>query len=170
MPVGNRAEQARVSFAQRFAELDCWLQQHQQLWRPKPFTQLTLEWEADYPELSGWLRQRTLAEAEAAHHQPQLLSAPAPFTQLAAEAQEFCRLPRWQGDSTGHLPEPLYRHVPGRKWQQITEFAYATTARFDQPTVRWVDLGPSAGAKFAELYEVLHVAGQFLSCTCLHLH
>tara|TARA_R110002111_G_scaffold108047_1_gene166673 strand:- start:360 stop:1601 length:1242 start_codon:yes stop_codon:yes gene_type:complete len=139
MPVGNRAEQARVSFAQRFAELDCWLQQHQQLWRPKPFTQLTLEWEADYPELSGWLRQRTLAEAEAAHHQPQLLSAPAPFTQLAAEAQEFCRLPRWQGDSTGHLPEPLYRHVPGRKWQQITEFAYATTARFDQPTVRWVD-------------------------------
>lgn len=128
-----------MTFAQRFAELDAWLHQHQALWRPKPFTQLTLPWEADWPELAAWLRNRTLAEAEAAHHQPQLLNAPDPFKHLAADSQRFSLLPRWQGDSAEHLPEPLYRHIPGRKWQQITAFASVTTAQLEQPFSHWVD-------------------------------
>ena len=128
-----------MSFAQRFAELDHWLHHHQSLWRPKPFTQLTLAWEADWPELASWLRRRTLAEAETAHHQPQLLAAPAPFVQLAAESQHFSQLPRWQTDSAEQFPEPLYRHIPGRKWQQITAFAGVSIARLEQSATHWVD-------------------------------
>lgn len=128
-----------MHFAQRFAELDGWLYQHQPLWRPKPFTQLTLDWEADWPELASWLRGRTLAEAEVAHHQPQLLDAPEPFKHLAAESQRFSLLPRWQSDCAEHFPEPLHRHIPGRKWQQITAFASVATAQLEQPVSHWVD-------------------------------
>ncbi|MEH6563800.1 MAG: methyltransferase [Halopseudomonas sp.] len=128
-----------MSFAAHFAELDRWLHQHQALWRAKPFTELQLPWEADWPELAHWLRQRSLAEAEAAHQAPQLLQAPAPFTQLAADAIGFIRLPRWQAPPDNALPEPLYRHIPGRKWQQITAFAGVAAAQLQQPATRWID-------------------------------
>ena len=128
-----------MNFAQRFAELDGWLHQHQLLWRPKPFTQPTLAWEAEWPELASWLRTRTLAEAEAAHHQPQLLAAPAPFAQLAAHSQRLSLLPRWLGAPAEDFPEPLYRHIPGRKWQQITAFAAVMAPLLEQPVSHWID-------------------------------
>ncbi|MEH6491591.1 methyltransferase [Halopseudomonas sp.] len=128
-----------MSLAARFAELDQWLHQHQALWRAKPFTQLSLAWEADWPELAHWLRQRSLADAEAAHHRPQQLPAPEPFASLAVESARLSQLPRWQAASAEHLPEPLYRHIPGRKWQQITHFAGVASAGLQMPATRWVD-------------------------------
>ncbi len=128
-----------MSFTAHFAELDRWLHQHQALWRAKPFTELQLPWEADSPELAHWLRQRTLAEAEAAHHRPQHLQAPEPFASLADDALRLSQLPRWQAESAEHLPEPLYRHIPGRKWQQITHFASVVSAGLQAPATRWVD-------------------------------
>ncbi|SDS47913.1 Methyltransferase domain-containing protein [Halopseudomonas sabulinigri] len=128
-----------MSLAAHFAELDQWLQQHQALWRAKPFTQPSLAWEADWPELAHWLRQRTLAEAEAAHHSPQQLQAPEPFAALAADSLRLSQLPRWQAELAEHLPEPLYRHIPGRKWQQITHFADVARAGLQRPATRWVD-------------------------------
>ncbi len=76
-----------VSLAQRFAALDTLLIKHQHLWRPRPFTQLQLEWEHDHPELANWLRARTLEQAELAHNQPELLDAPTPFGEIAKSAQ-----------------------------------------------------------------------------------
>lgn len=70
----------------RFQALDAFLTEHQGLWRPRPFTQLQLPWETEHPELSQWLRKRSLAEAEASHNQPHDLPAPTPFPQLAAHA------------------------------------------------------------------------------------
>ncbi|OWL86681.1 class I SAM-dependent methyltransferase [Halopseudomonas aestusnigri] len=124
----------------RFTRLTDWLQRHQALWRARPFTTPVLAWEADWPELAGWLRARSLADAEAAQSQPaQLLGAPEPFGQLAAEAQELCVLPRWEAAVSPSVPELLHRHIPGRKWQQITRFAAVATARTPAPVERWVD-------------------------------
>ena len=84
----------------RFQALDAFLREHQSLWRPRPFTQLNMPWEAHHPELSQWLRQRSLHDAEASHNQPHQLGAPAPFTALAATALALSRLERLPGTST----------------------------------------------------------------------
>jgi hypothetical protein len=129
-----------VDLLTRFTRLTDWLQRHQALWRARPFTTPVLAWEADWPELAGWLRARSLADAEAAQSQPaQLLGALEPFGQLAAEAQELCVLPRWEAAVSPSVPELLHRHIPGRKWQQITRFAAVATARTPAPVERWVD-------------------------------
>ncbi|MDD2059363.1 SAM-dependent methyltransferase [Pseudomonas sp. GD03860] len=107
----------------RFQALDSFLREHQHLWRPRPFTQLHLPWEAKHPALATWLRGRSLTEAEAAHNHPQQLDAPAPFPQLASMA---ARLTEVGELSTVALPAAGHRlnvDVPGRKWQQIEAFA-----------------------------------------------
>ncbi|NLY59094.1 MAG: methyltransferase, partial [Gammaproteobacteria bacterium] len=151
------AAEAGADFAARFAELDAWLTEHQALWRAKPFTTPVLPWEADYPELADWLRARSLDEAEAAHNQPQLLNAPEPFASLAQRSLELTKLPQWHNvdpnaparplglsstcstTTTAHATELLSRHIPGRKWQQITRFASCVRQGWQQPTQHWLD-------------------------------
>ena len=48
----------------RFQALDQFLIEHQQLWKPRPFTTLRLDWETTHPELATHLRQCSLADAE----------------------------------------------------------------------------------------------------------
>lgn len=128
-----------IDFAARFAELDAWLHEHQALWQAKPFTALQLPWEADMPELAAWLRSRTLEQAEAAHNHPQLLDAPEPFATLARQSTALTDLPDLSEAGQGELPERLSRHIPGRKWQQITHFAASAARQWQQPTEQWLD-------------------------------
>ncbi|WP_273526076.1 methyltransferase [Pseudomonas sp.] len=128
---------AHASFTDHFLALDRFLSEHQSLWRPRPFVQHRLEWEAAYPQLAAWLRARSLADAEAAHNQPSELDAPAPFAQLAVAARALADL----AELPAHpLPTPdsrLQVDVPGRKWQQIR--AFAAHLQFRQPTRHWLD-------------------------------
>ena len=78
----------------RFEALDAFLREHQSLWRPRPFTQLNMPWEAHHPELSQWLRQRSLQDAEASHNLPHQLNAPAPFSEWAATSRALSTMPR----------------------------------------------------------------------------
>lgn len=133
------AAETGIDYAARFAELDAWLLEHQALWRPRPFISHILPWEAEHPRLAQWLRSRTLEQAEAAHNQPQLLDAPEPFTRLAVQAQALSRVPIWDAPPAEDLPEPLSRHVPGRKWQQITRFAAHATQYRQRPARHWLD-------------------------------
>lgn len=121
----------------RFRALDSFLFAWQPLWRPKPFTQLQLPWERQYPELANWLRQRSLSEAEAAHNQPDRLDAPFPFPQLAAEAVELSDTPALPADSLEPVEPRMSVDVPGRKWQQIE--AFASRMSFERPTLHWLD-------------------------------
>ncbi len=131
--------EAGIDYAARFAELDAWLCEHQALWRAKPFISPQLPWEADWPELAHWLRSRTLAQAEAAHNQPQLLQAPEPFASLARRSTALTQLPRWECAELDNLPERLTRHIPGRKWQQVRHFAASVDQQWQQPVRHWLD-------------------------------
>ena len=142
----------------RFAALDAFLIEHQGLWRPRPFTHLHLPWEHQHPELAQWLRQRTLADAEACHNHPHDLPAPAPFPQLAFQAVQL--------SAVGKLPvralEPA-RHrlnvdVPGRKWQQIEAFGAALN--FAATPQHWLDWCAGKGHLGRRLLQ----PGQQLTC------
>lgn len=122
----------------RFTALDTFLTAHQALWKPRPFTHLQLPWEASYPELSAWLRGRSLEDAENAHNQPaELLDAPEPFASLAALSLELSavgELPARSLEAAGHR---LNVDVPGRKWQQIE--AFASRLSFASQPKHWLD-------------------------------
>lgn len=122
---------------QRFEALDGFLLAHQQLWRPKPFTELTLPWEAEHPELAAWLRRRSLEEADAAHNHPQHLNAPAPFPELAVQAARLAEVGELPEQPLPELPAQFQVDVPGRKWQQIE--AFASRLSFSTPPVQWLD-------------------------------
>lgn len=111
------------ALGERFVQLGHFLKAHQALWHPRPFVYEVAPWEASHPQLAAWLRTRTLAEAEAAHHEPHGLGAPAPFPALAREASALASvgaLPRHPVAPAAHR---LSVDVPGRKWEQIEAFA-----------------------------------------------
>ena len=122
---------------QRFAALESFLLSHQHLWRPKPFTHLQLDWEAQYPELSQWLRGRSLEQADAAQHQPHLLKAPAPYPALAEKAALLSQLPVLPARAEQAINPRLAVDVPGRKWQQIQ--AFGGCLQFNPPPRHWLD-------------------------------
>ncbi|WP_217475810.1 methyltransferase [Stutzerimonas stutzeri] len=128
---------SHAELVERFQRLDTFLLCHQALWRPRPFTQLRLDWEADHPALSEWLRGRSLAQAEAEHNHPTHLMAPAPFPQLAAKAAALCALePIALAPETAADPRQSV-DVPGRKWLQIQAFGSALA--FSERPRHWLD-------------------------------
>ncbi|HHS7809296.1 methyltransferase [Pseudomonas putida] len=143
----------------RFTALDAFLIEHQALWKPRPFTYLSLPWETAYPELASWLRGRSLEDAERAHNHPaDLADAPEPFASLAALSIEL--------SAVGELPEhaletPAHRlniDVPGRKWQQIE--AFASRLSFASQPTHWLDWCSGKG----HLGRRLLGTGQQLTC------
>lgn len=142
----------------RFQELDAFLTEHQGLWRPRPFTQLQLPWETELPALSQWLRQRSLAEAEASHNQPHHLPAPAPFPQLAAHALRLGTVDKLPTHTLEPARHRLNVDVPGRKWQQIEAFGAALT--FTQTPAHWLDWCAGKGHLGRRLLQ----PGQHLTC------
>ena len=142
----------------RFRALDAFLIEHQGLWRPRPFTQRQLPWENEYPELAQWLRQRSLANAEANHNQPHGLLAPAPFPQLASQALQLSTVDKLPTQPLQPAAHRLKVDVPGRKWQQIEAFGAAL--QFAQTPRHWLDWCAGKGHLGRRL---LHT-GQQLTC------
>lgn len=121
----------------RFQALDAFLLEHQGLWRPRPFTQRVLPWEAEHPELAAWLRGRSLEQAEAAHNQPTLLDAPGVFAHLAQQSQQLSRVGALPASPLHPAAARLNVDVPGRKWEQIE--AFGSHLGFAQPARHWLD-------------------------------
>ncbi|WP_095186163.1 methyltransferase [Pseudomonas sp. Irchel 3H9] len=142
----------------RFRALDAFLIEHQGLWRPRPFTQRQLPWENEHPELAQWLRQRSLADAEANHNQPHGLLAPAPFPQLASQALQLSAVDKLPTQPLQPAAHRLKVDVPGRKWQQIEAFGAAL--QFAQTPRHWLDWCAGKGHLGRRL---LHT-GQQLTC------
>jgi len=142
----------------RFQALDGFLLAHQELWRPRPFTQRQLPWESQHPQLAAWLRQRSLADAEAAHNQPEWLAAPPPFAELAAQSAALSTLGELPAMAPPRLPPRFSVDVPGHKWQQIQ--AFASRLQFQQQPQHWLDWCAGKG----HLGRVLAHDGRALTC------
>jgi len=139
----------------RFQALDQFLIEHQQLWKPRPFTTLRLDWETEYPELSAHLRQCSLSDAEA---DLALQDVPAPYPQLTHQAEQLSTLGNLP--DTG-LPPAAHRldvNVPGRKWQQIE--AFSRRLGFRTQTQHWLDWCSGKGFLGRRLLQ----PGQQLTC------
>jgi hypothetical protein len=145
--------------ATRFLALGHFLKAHEALWKPRPFTQAHLGWEATYPQLARWLRGRTLAEAEHGLAAPLQLMAPAPFPALAAQAIALSDLGPLPEHIPPSAPARLNRDVPGRKWQQIE--AFARHVHFAQPPTHWLDWCSGKGHLGRRLASM---GGQPLTC------
>jgi hypothetical protein len=142
----------------RFTALDAFLLEHQALWRPRPFTHRQLPWESQHPDLSRWLRQRSLEEAEAAHNHPELLDAPPPFAQLALQSKALSEIEALPQVDLGSASSRMSVDVPGRKWQQIE--AFASSLSFQQQPTHWLDWCSGKG----HLGRRLAHGGQSLTC------
>lgn len=149
---------SHAQLIERFERLDAFLQQHQTLWRPRPFTQHKLPWEADHPALSHWLRRRSLRDAEDAHNQPEQLPAPAPFRELAEQAKALSDVNMLSRQLGGHANAHPPADVPGRKWQQIQAFDAALT--FSERPRHWLDWCAGKG----HLGRQLAASGGTLTC------
>lgn len=121
----------------RFQALDAFLVAHQGLWRPRPFQHRELPWETEHPALGQWLRQRSLEEAEAAHHRPDTLPAPAPFSDWAEQARQLGEVSELPSEARATPPARFANDIPGRKWQQID--AFARHLSFTTPPQHWLD-------------------------------
>lgn len=121
----------------RFLALDAFLLAHQCLWRPKPFTHRQLPWESQHLELSTWLRQRSLEEAEAAHNHPEQLDAPAPFADIATQSKALSEIDPLPTHALNAISSRMSVDVPGRKWQQIE--AFAGSLSFQNTPTHWLD-------------------------------
>lgn len=121
----------------RFQALDSFLLQHQAFWRPRPFYHLHLPWEAELPELSAWLRSRSLEQAQTSDSHLFALAAPSPFTALARQAQALSQLGELPSRDAPARAHTLSVDVPGRKLAQIQ--AFASHLQFQQPPRHWLD-------------------------------
>jgi hypothetical protein len=142
----------------RFTALDAFLTEYEALWKPRPFTYLHLPWETSYPVLAGWLRGRSLEDAENSHNQPCLLDAPEPFATLAQMSLALSavdELPVHALEAAGHR---LNVDVPGRKWQQIE--AFASRLQFAEAPRHWLDWCSGKGHLGRRLLQT----GQQLTC------
>ncbi len=146
------------ALSQRFLALDAFLLEHQRLWRPRPFSEPTMAWEAEHAELASWLRGRSLEQADAEHNQPTRLAAPAPYPQLAAQAAALGAVGELPLAERPQAPNRFNVDVPGRKWQQIGLFA--GRLQFARPVVHWLDWCSGKG----HLGRLLAHAGQPLTC------
>lgn len=126
---------SQAHLVDRFEQLDAFLLPYQALWRPRPFMHLRLPWEADHPELAGWLRSRSLEDAEDVHNAPHRLSAPAPFSRIAERAKALSAVPSLPQRESDAMRQP--EDVPGRKWQQIRAFEAALG--FEKRPRHWLD-------------------------------
>ncbi|MBD9413880.1 methyltransferase [Pseudomonas sp. PDM16] len=143
---------------ERFQALDDFLVTHQELWRPKPFSNPVLPWETKHPELGAWLRGRSLEQAEAEHNHPEHLQAPYPFRELAASAATLAAVGELPAHELGARHARLDVDVPGRKWQQIE--AFASRLHFQKVPNHWLDWCAGKG----HLGRLLAQGGQQLTC------
>ncbi|CAH0649290.1 hypothetical protein PSEG_00291 [Pseudomonas sp. Nvir] len=153
LPMANYLHSDQLST--RFQALDQFLIEHQQLWKPRPFTTLQLDWETTHPELAAHLRKSSLADAE---HPDAADLLPAPIPQLARQAEQLSALGNLPATDLPPAAHRLDVAVPGRKWQQIEAFASHLAFR-NQPR-HWLDWCSGKGHLGRRLLQ----PGQQLTC------
>lgn len=142
----------------RLFALQAFLNTHEGLWKPRPFTHLQLPWETQHPTLARWLCSQSLEDAEAASGVPVPAQAPDLLRDLAEQGLTLSQLGSLP---TLELPPALHRlerDVPGRKWEQVE--AFSRHLPFAHSVTHWVDWCGGKG----HLGRRLMQPGQALTC------
>lgn len=112
---------------EHFHQLDQLLQQYQAYWQIQPFHHLQICWQQQHPALANALQALTDDELQHFYQQPlaQLADWLSPWLVDAPQLLALIELP----DQSKALPDEcaeikrLSQGIPGRKWQQIQQFA-----------------------------------------------
>lgn len=141
-----------MNLRERLPALTELLQQYGYLWRPQPFVEPVLGWQATHPELATWLDG--LSDAEVGDLAlPWLDRAPLWLQQVAQRARDLAALP----DLALGPPRPLgadaSRRIPGRKVRQIEGFCRAVQPRLprEPALVDWCAGKSHLGRQLARL-------------------
>ncbi len=134
----------------RITALGALLESHRTLWIERPFVQLELPWEREYPHVGRWLRSLSHAEIDALESDPLGEPGPRAMRGWAAEADSVSTL------SPPPAPEPSPRppqsRVPERKRHQIEAFARAVSPNLPQEVLHIVDWCAGKGHLSRELH------------------
>lgn len=110
-----------------------WLARWQAIWRPRPFAQQPVPWEADHPSLSRFLRGLPEGSLARWEQQPWALEAPGPWADWVREARRLTAIEappalvdRWRP-----------RGIKARKWRQVEALAWM--AGRHHPGGAWLD-------------------------------
>lgn len=129
---------------QNLRDLAKLLQEYRPLWEQRPFVQLPVPWEKDWPHLSGALR--SLSVEELAKYENDPLSIPALQDVCGELLSQLGRYSQWgsfDGDSSGGRnvgTEPKRPdRVDARKWTQVVRFVQAVGDHVPPEVERWVD-------------------------------
>lgn len=107
--------------AQQLQALTQFLRDYSDLWRPLPFADLTLPWQAKHPDLAAWLDALTdqqLADPQRAW----LQQGPEWLADLARELEAAAALPWLAQGAENSLGAVAMRRIPGRKVEQMAGF------------------------------------------------
>tara|TARA_B100000809_G_scaffold63738_1_gene60529 strand:- start:5381 stop:6637 length:1257 start_codon:yes stop_codon:yes gene_type:complete len=132
---------AGMSCRQRFRALSQLLSQHEKLWRPLAFQNISLPWQHDHLQLSLALEQLSMSSAESLQASSvDLATWLKPYLPVATELLTLCHLPK-PITSPGLQPYPhsFECGIPGRKWQQVQAFvgAIGQTDQLSLPLLEW---------------------------------
>lgn len=138
-----------VELTTRFLQLDTLLTQTRPWWEPAPFTDERPAWPNEQGDLTTRLLALSDAEVDALERSDAALSSLlTPYIPLLAPLRSLSNLPdlrarrRAAGSDQGcndvytHYSNGAQRHIRGRKWEQIRQFA-ACTSTLPQPVLEW---------------------------------
>jgi len=111
----------------RFEGITSFLTTHRSLWEPRPFVDLTVPWEKDYPDTAQRLRSLSVEEVEFLERDPAAgEKTTGDFEQWRQSCVSWSQVPMAETHPLPMLDDKrLSDRIRGRKWSQIKAFAGA---------------------------------------------
>lgn len=163
----DNIEKNTISIKERLVKLDHLLAQSEWLWRPQPFKQARPDWCEQLPELCDMLLSLTDQELDNYSRDAialnRLLQGHIP---QMAELLELTRLAECKTTSMDDLGPHFNSGIPGRKWQQIEQFA-AALGQVDSPLLEWCGGKGHLGRLLAAQWQIPVVTIEHNSELCL---
>ena len=129
-----------MNHARRFQQLTELLLEFQALWRRRPFVQLPVPWEADYPALSAAFRALTPEEIlRFENHPTEIPAVRAAMPELVETIERLTASPKLCGSETARRTHDAPKRVSARKWAQIEAFTAAAGTTLPSEVTRVVD-------------------------------
>ena len=123
---------------QKLRRISRFIDDHRPLWTQRPFVDLPVPWESDWPELSSVLRRLSETELDAAEADPVgFLAVSGVAPALCAELAALATMPTLVTAAIEIPRRPA--GVDDRKWRQIVHFNAAIANHLPSGVSYWVD-------------------------------